>query len=78
MSITAIVAEMIPEIIEKAVEGGGELIIAPGPNAIATAASAASGLPIVQTVIGLACAACLGLALLALGRSYRIDTQPRA
>ena len=68
MSITAIVAERIPEMIEKAVEGGKGLIIAPNP--------AASGLPIVQSIIGLTCAACLSLALLGLNRYGRLNTPP--
>ena len=67
MSITATVAERIPDMIEKAVEGGKGLIIAPNP---------ASGLPIVQAVIGLTCAACLVLALLGLNRYGRLNTPP--
>lgn len=69
------IADRIPEILGKAVEEYRELM-APRPEIISPAADAASGLTIVQSIIGLTCATCLSLALLALNRYGRLNTPP--
>ncbi len=74
MSLIAKVAERIPEVVEKAAEGAGELIIA--PNVISPAASAAQ-FPTAQALIGLLCVFCMGLAIFRLWKNPVLDATPK-
>ena len=74
MSVIARVAERIPDVVEKATETAGELIIA--PNVISPAANAAQ-FPTAQPLIGLLCVFCMGLAILHLLKSPVIDATPK-
>jgi hypothetical protein len=73
MSIIAQVAERIPDVVEKATEAAGELIIA--PNVISPAASAAQ-FPTAQAFIGLLCVFCMGLAIFRLWKNPVLDATP--
>ncbi len=76
MSLTALVAERIPEVIPHTViDGARELIIAPAPNIIAAATAAASTLNVVQVLIGMSCIAMFGLALLRMRRITPVEPQ---
>jgi hypothetical protein len=74
MSLIAQVAERIPDVVERAAEGAGELIIA--PNIISPVANAAQFLT-AQAVIGLLCVFCMGLALFRLWRNPVLDSTPQ-
>jgi hypothetical protein len=73
MSIIAQVAERIPDVVEKATEAAGELIIA--PNVISQAANAAQ-FPTAQALIGLLCVFCMGLAIFRLLKNPVLDATP--
>jgi hypothetical protein len=73
MSMIDNVAERIPDVVEKATEGAGELIIA--PNVISPAANAAQ-FPTAQALIGLLCVFCMGLAILRLLKNPVLDAAP--
>jgi hypothetical protein len=74
MSIVAKVAERIPEVVGKAAERAGELIIA--SNIISPAANAAQ-FPTAQALIGLLCVFCMGLALFRLWKNPVLDATPK-
>jgi hypothetical protein len=74
MSLIAQVAERIPDVVERAAEGAGELIIA--PNVISPAVNAAQ-FPTAQALIGLLCVFCMGLALFRLWKNPVLDATPK-